>query len=134
MTLSEIFELDRVNIHNKYDVIFKTLIKRNADKNLVISEEAEKSLTTLCITCNCNKALVVLVDILKGNTTNDLITTIINIFSKLINYQKDLIIKSSSINKIMNLVSEQLNKNKSFAPIRNAIKAFFIALEYYFSK
>ena len=33
----------------------------------------------------------------------------------------------------MAMISEQFNKNKNYAPIRNAIKEFFIAIEYYFS-
>ena len=46
ITLSEIFEQEGVNLHNKYDIILKNLIKRNSDKNAVISEEADKSLTS----------------------------------------------------------------------------------------
>jgi len=95
MTISEIFELEGVNLLNKYDVILRTLIKKNSDKNSIISDEAERALTayyintkmnltfySFCITCNCTKVIVVLLDILKGNSTNDLIATIIKIYSK----------------------------------------------------
>jgi hypothetical protein len=82
VTLSELFELDHINLPMKYEVFFKSLFKKIHDKNHFLTKQSESALNSLLANCDGIKAATFLLDQFTKNSSKDGIQLLINCFSK----------------------------------------------------
>ena len=131
--LSELFEVDRIDIKSSYENIVRILFKKMQDKNKVIKEEAIRAMISLIMFSHIEQLSTSLLRNYGEAKSTEVITIMIMCFGFFLKYHKRKVFNLAVWNKMMIYVTEQFDGKRTIQKIRDAAIDFYRILRDFFN-
>ncbi len=123
LTMSEIFEIEDLNMDQKVDSIVKCLVKKIIEKNTFIGAESRETLFNFIKHCSFDKIISFLITSYGKNHSVEYYKVIIDCMSQAVESHKEQFINSQIFHNGMIFIANQFAVNKK---LRDSIKEFFM--------
>ena len=131
--LSELFEVDGINIQNSYEDLCRILFKKMQDKNGAIKEEAIRTMISLIMFGRVEELSTVFLKDYTQSRSPEVICIVVMCFGFFLKYHKRKIFNLANWNKMMVYVTEMFDAKRKNQKIRDAAIDFYKILREFFN-